>query len=118
MLLRGLVIGDYEQAIAHLNAPEDADGAPWTPERLDAILDAYHAEHEFICLDPEARNARHTYVIPSEDKKTWRVQQMLVDPEGHNDWAAEFEIDLIQSRAASEPVLKLRRLGALAPGKG
>jgi len=41
------------------------------------------------------------------------VQQMLVDPEGHNDWVAEFEVDLAASRQAGEPVLRLRRIGAL-----
>ncbi len=66
-----------------------------------------------MLLTPEARNIRHTYVIPSEDKKSWRVQQMLVDPEGDNDWVAEFEVDLAQSRAAGEPVLRLRRIGSL-----
>ncbi len=76
-------------------------------------MEAYLADHERLCLDPEARNLRHTYVIPSEDKKTWRVQQMLVDPEGHNDWVAEFEVDLARSRQAGEPALRLRRLGSL-----
>jgi hypothetical protein len=77
-------------------------------------MEAYELEHERICLDPNARNTRHTYVVPSEDKKTWRVQQMLVDPEEANDWVAEFEVDLAQSRALGEPVLQLRRIGSLA----
>jgi hypothetical protein len=76
-------------------------------------LDAYHAEHERICLDPNARNIRHTYVLPAEDKRTWRVQQMLVDPEEHNDWVAEFEVDLARSRETTEPVLRLVRLASL-----
>ena len=76
--LRGLVIGDFETAMANLGSPQDLDDQPWTAERLQAALDAYHTDHKFICLDPNARNIRHTYVIPSEDKKTWRVQQMLV----------------------------------------
>ena len=54
-----------------------------------------------------------TYVLPSEDKRTWRVQQMLVDPEEHNDWVAEFEVDLTQSRQTGEPALRLRRIGSL-----
>jgi hypothetical protein len=111
--LRGLVVGDFETAIAGLAAPADAEGKPWTPERLKQTLETYHAEHERICLDPEARNLRHTYVIPSDDKTHWRVQQMLVDPEGHNDWVAEFEVDLAESRRTGEPPLKLRRLGPL-----
>ncbi len=112
-VLRGLVIGDFAQAVAHLASPNDLDGQPWTPERLQQALDAYHIEHKHICLDPNARNIRHTYVIPSDDKKTWRMQQMLVDPDGHNDWVAEFEVDLAESREANEPGLRLRRIGSL-----
>jgi len=52
-------------------------------------------------------------VRPSEDKKIWRVQQMLIDPEELNDWVAEFEVDLPQSRAAKEPHLRLRKIGTL-----
>lgn len=111
--LRGLVVGDLETALASLNSPDDADGQPWTTARLEQALDVYHADHEHICLDPNARNVRHTYVTPSEDKKSWRVQQMLVDPEENNDWVAEFEIDLAASRQSGEPSLKLRRLGPL-----
>jgi hypothetical protein len=111
--LRGLVIGDFDAALARLASPDDADGRPWTPERLKQTLETYHADHGRICLDPEARNARNTYVTPSEDQQRWRVQQMLVDPDGHNDWAAEFDVDLAESKKAGEPTLKLRRLGSL-----
>lgn len=111
--LRGLINADFEQAMSHLSSPADPQGQSWTNERLKTALDAYYDEHERICLDPEARNSRHTYVVPSEDKKLWRVQQMLVDPEGHNDWMAEFEVDLQASRAANEPRVSLIRLGPL-----
>jgi len=92
---------------------EDTDGRPWVAERLRQKLDEYHQDHERLCLDPEARNIRHTYVMPMEDKRSWRVQQVLVDPEQHNDWVAEFEVDLAQSRIAKTPVLRLRRIGPL-----
>jgi hypothetical protein len=92
----------------------DPEGQPWTPARLQQALDAYRADHEYLRLDPEARNLRHTYVIPSEDKRSWRVQQMLVDPQEHNDWVTEFEVDLAQSRASGEPSLRLRRIAPLA----
>jgi superfamily II RNA helicase len=111
--LRGLQIGDLESAIAGLASPQDAEGQPWTAARLEQSLDAYHADHEYFCLDPNARNVRHTYVTPSEDRKTWRVQQMLVDPEENNDWVVEFEVDLAGSRKLGEPALKLRRIGSL-----
>ena len=111
--LRGLVVADYETAIANLNSPLDGDGATWMPDRLDKIMEAYESDHERLCLDPNARNARHTYVTPSADKKFWRVQQMLVDPQADNDWVAEFEVDLDASRKLGEPALRLRRLGSL-----
>jgi superfamily II RNA helicase len=130
VFLRGLVIADYEAALSNLSAgagradlpvgqdaqqrvPTDADGQPWTADRLRAAMEAYELEHERICLDPNARNARHTYVTPTDDQKSWRVQQMLVDPEEDNDWVAEFEVDLAQSRALGEPFLQLRRIGSL-----
>ncbi len=113
IFLRGLVVADYEAAIAGLDSPLDTDGATWTPDRLDKIMEAYEANHERLCLDPNARNVRHTYVVPSEDKQTWRVQQMLVDPQGDNDWVAEFTVDLAASRNNGGPVLRFQRIGSL-----
>ena len=70
-------------------------------------------EHGALRLDPEARNLRHTTVTPSEDRASWRVQQVLVDTAELNDWMAEVDVDLAASRAANEPVLRLARLGPL-----
>jgi superfamily II RNA helicase len=118
IFLRDLIIGEFEQAITSLTSAQDTEGRPWTAERLQPLLDDYHSDHENILLDPNARNARHTYVVPGEDKKTWRVQQMLVDPEEHNDWVVEFEVDLAESRKLGEPALTLVRIGSLTPGGG
>ena len=111
--LRGLVAADYEAAIANLDSPLDGEGVVWSADRFNKIMEDYETGHERLCLDPNARNARHTYVTPSDDKKTWRVQQMLVDPDGHNDWVAEFEVDLDESRKLGKPFLRLRRVGSL-----
>ncbi|MEW6749413.1 MAG: DUF3516 domain-containing protein [Candidatus Latescibacterota bacterium] len=111
--LRALASADPQPALEMLHTPVDADGQPWTGERLAETLEAYLAEHERLRLDPEARNLRHTYVRPEEDGLTWNVQQMLVDPEEHNDWVAEFEVDLAQSRQSGQPALRLLRIGPL-----
>ncbi|MEO7299027.1 MAG: DUF3516 domain-containing protein, partial [Verrucomicrobiota bacterium] len=113
MFLRGLVIGDFEEALAILGSPQQPEGELWTAKRLHEAVESFHAEHEYICLDPNARNLRHTYVTPSEDKRNWRVQQMLVDPDEQNDWVAEFEVDLAQSRLAGKPFIFLRTIGKL-----
>jgi len=108
MFLRGLVNGDFEQALGTLTSANGADGELWTDGKLRERLDAYYAEHKYICLDPNARNARHTYVIPAEDKKSWRVQQVLIDPDELNDWLIEFEIDLVETRKNKEISITLK----------
>jgi hypothetical protein len=112
--LRAWSIRGFPAALAALDVPSDSDGEPWTPERLKAAFDDYRSGHEQLRLDPEARNLRHTHVSFSDDEQTWRVEQMLIDPEMHNDWVAEFDVDLAASREAQQPVLRLCRLGSLA----
>ncbi len=111
--LRAWSIGSDEAALEAIDSPSDGDGQPWTGERLKAAREAYRAEHAALRLDPEARNLRHTHVQPSDDRACWRVQQMLVDPEGLNDWVLEVDVDLAASRELGEPVLKLLRLDSL-----
>jgi hypothetical protein len=114
MFLRAWVIGDHTAALDALDPPPNqTDGALWTPDRLRSALADYRVDHERVRLDPEARNVRHTHVDPSDDARTWRVQQVLVDPEMHNDWMAEFEVDLAASREANQPVLRLRAIGPI-----
>jgi superfamily II RNA helicase len=112
--LRAWSIGQDEAAIEGLDSSVDGEGEAWTPLRLRAAREEYRAEHAGgLRLDPEARNLRHTHVAPAEDRASWRVQQMLVDAEGHNDWVAEWGVDLASSRAVGAPVLQLLRVGGL-----
>jgi len=112
--LRAWSIGDDEAALALIDARADEDGEAWTMARLRAAREAHRVEHSGLRLDPEARNLRHTDVRPADDRTTWRVQQMLVDPEGLNDWVADLEVDLAASRDTSAPVVRLLRLASLA----
>lgn len=106
--LQALAGGDTAAALTTVEAGE------WTADRLRTALDAYLVDHFRIRLDPAARNRRNTYVIPSEDKQTWRVQQVLVDPEDANDWMVEFEADLAQSRVRGTSIVRLLRLEAIS----
>jgi superfamily II RNA helicase len=111
--LRAWSIRDDAAALATLDASVDGDGAEWTADRLRALRDEHAVEHHGVRLDPEARNLRHTQARPTDDGAAWRVQQMLIDPEGLNDWVLELEVDLASSRAAEAPVIQLLRLGSL-----
>ncbi|HUG52368.1 MAG TPA: DUF3516 domain-containing protein [Vicinamibacteria bacterium] len=113
--LRAWSTGGDEAALDLLDGQADDAGEPWTPARLRAAREAHRVGHGSLRLDPEARNLRHTAVEPAEDGTAWRVQQMLVDTEGLNDWIAEVDLDLGASRRSGQPVLQLRRLGSLIP---
>jgi superfamily II RNA helicase len=106
--LRACVNQDYELALDTLSARE-----PWDLKTLATTVDTYYAKHSQLRLDPEARNSRHTYIKESEDKQTWRVEQMLIDREDENDWVAEFEANIPRSRETEEPHLRFVRIGPL-----
>ena len=111
--LRAWSIGQDEAALELLDSSVDSAGEPWTVARLRAAREAHRVEHGGLRLDPEARNLRHTSVVVAEDRSSWRVQQMLIDPAGLNDWLAEVDVDLTASRVTGEPVVQLVRLGTL-----
>jgi len=113
--LRAWAIGDGTAALASLDLDVDDAGGPdpWTTERLKKLLDEYRVEHPHLRFDPEARNLRHTHVTVAGDGRSWLVQQVLVDPEEHNDWVATFEVDLAASREESRPAMRLQDLGPL-----
>jgi len=109
--LRAWSLQQFAAALAVLSG---STPAAWSAESLKSALEAYRVEHVGPRFDPEARNLRHTYIDSAAAATKWRVQQMLVDADLHNDWLAEFEVDLAASRSADEPVLSLIRIGPVA----
>jgi hypothetical protein len=112
--IRAWSVGDDEAALGALVTTTDEGGVPWTVDRLKAAREAHRVEHKGVRLDPEARNIRHTYVKAVEEGASWRVQQMLIDTEGLNDWAVEVGVDLAASRAAEVPMVELKSMGPIS----
>ncbi|HLP39938.1 MAG TPA: DUF3516 domain-containing protein, partial [Fibrobacteria bacterium] len=113
--LAALGRGDVEGALEGLNEGLERPSG-WTPEQLRDRLKAYREGHGPFRLDPEGRAFRHTQVDSKSEAAPdaggrWRVRQMLQDPEGLGDWAADFAVDLAASREAGEPVLELIGIG-------
>jgi len=106
-LVRGLVFdflkrlwqGDETGAIELIGIAEETEGHP------AARIAAYHEARERLRFDPEARNAKHFHVKPDEARRTWQVEQILVDAEERNDWSARFLVDLTASDEAGRPVV-------------
>lgn len=114
--VRAWARGDHAAALAALDeaAATGAAPDPWTVERLAHQLELYRADHPPVRLDPEARNVRHTHIDRSDAPRAWLVQQVLVDADEHNDWMAEFVVDLAASREADRAVLWLIAIAPIA----
>ena len=71
----------------------------------DAEIDAYWDEYDEIGAGPQARGPALFSVTESGDglePGTWRVRQVIDDPEGDHGWAIEGVVDLGASDEAGE----------------
>jgi superfamily II RNA helicase len=106
-LVRALALGEWDDAVAGVRwDPED----PWRAERFEAAMAEYHREYSELRWGHEARYPKYTLLTATGDR-TWRVRQVLVDPEGDNLWAIEGEIDLRNDPFPEGPLVTLRSIG-------
>jgi len=104
--LRDMAHGDYAQALTRLHR-ESSD--PWTPERLEAELAPFFAEHGALDVTPRARAAHLTRVTATAARR-FDVTHVLRDPTDDNTWALHGEIDLTQDRDPKAPLVRLIRI--------
>jgi hypothetical protein len=87
--------------------------------RIERAFTPFFEQRFRFRLDPEGRSAKHTHIdqepaLESGEEKQWHVAQMLVDPEGNNDWEATFTVLLNASRAENRAVIRFVECRALA----
>ncbi|MBI5693567.1 MAG: DUF3516 domain-containing protein [Verrucomicrobia bacterium] len=96
--------------LAHGEAGVAEDGQPLSPEarRLETAFTPYFEARGRFRLDPEGRAAKHTHFQGDETpgETEWDLAQVLVDPEGNNDWEARFTVSLVESRAENRAVVR------------
>jgi superfamily II RNA helicase len=78
-------------------------GSTMRAEDWRDALDDYFAEHDTIDIGPDARGPRMLLVEKGE--RTWEVQQIVGDPEGHLDWRITATVDLTASDDEGQLVL-------------
>jgi len=121
-LVRTAVLGFLQDVAARDWEGARLRFAPDTEPGNEAVLltEARRIEKEFAAyfeargrfrLDPEGRNAKHTHIeeLNAESgvlNATWRIAQVLADPEEQNDWEARFEVSLAESRKENRPVVR------------
>jgi hypothetical protein len=109
-LLGALARRDFEEAAAALR---DGESAVFSPERLAAEIAPYFEEHKAIVVTPLARSPRMT-TLTEVAPRIWEAQQILVDPEGDDDFAIHTRIDLslpLLPGQESAPLIELVRIG-------
>lgn len=70
------------------------------------MMAGYFEEHGIIRMDPEARSSKYLRIEGD------RLEQVIIDEEGLNDWSAIFEVDRAKSDEEKRVVLNLEAIGA------
>ncbi len=90
---------------------ESGQTPKWPDVELERLMESFYETRNWIRLDPSARATDRTRITESDDRKTWRVEQTIVDSEEQNDWAVVFEANLPASRENGKPVFLIESLG-------
>jgi superfamily II RNA helicase len=109
-VVRALALRDFAEAAA--GVAQDPDD-PWDAARFERELAPFFADHERVVFGPEARRAHRTRIVPAPSRgpRHFDVTQVLVDPEGDDDWCLEGEIALPAEGAPEGPLVRPRRVG-------
>ena len=110
-LVRALASGDFEAALGMIEPEgegESGQGVRWSADEFTRRLEAYRADHGRIQTDAKARDPKNLHV--ERGTESWKAQQILTDPEGHNDWSLRLTIDLAKARENGAPRLDSNRL--------
>jgi len=99
-------IFDFVKEISLENYEAAADLVGGKSFEVREMMKGYIEEHGIIRMDPEARSSKYLHIEGD------RLEQILVDEEGLNDWSVVLELDRAQSDLENRVVLRLRELGA------
>jgi hypothetical protein len=89
--------------LGELDADSGLDAEAWRE-----ALEGYLEQHDEIDIGPDARGPH--MLLVEKDARTWRVQQIIGDPEGDHDWRILAEVDLDASDEAAELVMRVQGL--------
>ena len=94
-------LGELETRVAELTDPPQAvvmDAEAW-----NEALGRYYEVHDSIATDQEARSPVNLQI--EKAGRTWRLRQVVLDPEGDRDWGITAEVDLDASDSVGAAVL-------------
>ena len=113
VLLKLLATGQFDKAAERIAPPTQDVDTVWTAENLESIMREYNQINGRMLFDPSARNSANTLIEKSKDNKVWRVEQVLIDINGNNDWSARFFVVLSEIELLGRTVLHLEKIGPI-----
>ncbi len=101
---------DWEEAEGCVHQPTDVPASLVAPEDFENALSPFFDTFSELRFDHQARLAEHTQVTDSGNN-TWKVVQVLLDPEDENLWHIEGKVDLSDNATVEGPLVTVMRIG-------
>ncbi len=98
---------DFVKKLSHGNWDAAAEIVGGNALEIRAMMEGYHEEHGVLRLDPEARSSKYFHRDES------KIEQILLDEEGLNDWHVILELDLAQCNDCERVIMNLEGVGAI-----
>lgn len=112
--LRMLANRSYQEIDEDFSLDQLFPEAKWKYTELANAMAPYYEAHEWIRLDPAARNKANTKIIESEDRQSWRIEQTLIDSEELNDFQIVFSLSIAEAKKAGTVKLVPLELKSIA----
>ena len=92
----------------------DADWG-FTQARWAEVLEAFHAEHDEIMLNGDARSAAYLDIDESHERDghTWHVRQIILDSDADLDFRIEADVDLDATQEEGQAVFANYHVGSI-----
>ncbi len=108
-LLKLLALKNYQLASEYLVASHPIQNLSWRPQDLEECLKSYYEDHQKICFDQKARANYNTHI--KAENEIWKMAQTLVDPDGHNDWTLQLEVNVANYKVENKLQIGLLSIG-------
>jgi hypothetical protein len=96
---------DFVKELSRENYEAAAELVGGKALEIREMMAGYFEEHGIIRMDPEARSTKYLRIEGD------RLEQVLIDEEGLNDWSAVLEVDRARSDEENRVVLALTGVG-------
>jgi superfamily II RNA helicase len=104
--IRDLSLKNYESAFSHITSEKFLDS-----KALELAMAPYFESHFRLSTDTAARGATYTNI--EDVDQHLEIEQILVDPDGKNDWSMQFKVEFDPNQINEEFILQLLKISEI-----